>query len=324
MRNLALMLIILFLTSCKLFKRPSGGGGFGGPMTGTNMASWLNDNVPTRNSCIGIEVDPLPSDVHIAPAKINWKDEWTESLYKDLEKAPYNNILKEGVLTDKTWEKLGCPNYKNIYDKQRRAVWITFIAQLARYESGFDTRTSGDGGISNGLLQMDYHTVSKSPYSCKFSGYGNGHMRRNEKENLRCGLLVLNWNFRAKHLCDGRVPCAGGISVTGKPHGYFGVLEGGFWHGSKHRQFTESMRSHIAKNFPFCKVQKGESDELTKDVKEMLGPQGSIDRLGEKSKNNECTQIANGDREPKPVDDTQNDIYIPGNNDNHDQGSSQK
>jgi len=301
---IVLIFLLITLPSCKLLgKKPSSGGGGGASYSGPQMSDWLNANIPRRNSCLGMETDPTEDDIYVAPAKKEWKKEWSDSLYNDLSKAPYDKILEDEVLDQGTWEKLGCPNYTKLYDKQRRSVWITFVAELARYESGYDTNVVGDGGLSNGLLQLNYNTVkSGTRYNCQFSGSGDKHLKSDPKENLRCGLKVLNWTFRAKHLCDGKIPCAGGVSLNGNPHGYFGPLEGSFWKGSKHRQFTSSMRTHIKRLYPFCSNQKSGTTDLTTLAKQNLPSGDYRNRIGQKSvKDNQCTHITDSDRAGKPT-----------------------
>jgi len=322
MKNVVLVLIIFSLASCKLFKKPSGGGGGGGSFI-KDPSRWLSDNVPMRNSCLGMETDPTEDDIHITPAssKYKWKKEWSEALYEDFGKMPYKSLIAEGVLKQETWDKIGCPNYKNLYDKQRRAVWVTFMAELARLESGHNEKEScHDGGKSCGLYQINASYASQpNTYGCKpFSAF-------DAIPSGRCTALILNKTFR--NHCKGKIPCAGG---SGRPTiGYFGPFEGPLHSGSKYKAFFRSMRSHISANYPFCsrnkEIRKKRGEDITWLAEMAIPKQDLAKRLGQKSvKDNRCDHITDEGRGTISIDEPSNDIFETTTTNTKNQDSSQR
>ena len=95
-----------------------------------------------------------------------------------------------------------CPAYASAPTPQRRAFWVGLMSALAKHESTFRPRVSGDSGKSHGLLQI--RTPTARAYKCAVSSRAALHQPTN---NLACAVRIMNRTVvrdNAVGLRDGR------------------------------------------------------------------------------------------------------------------------
>lgn len=95
-----------------------------------------------------------------------------------------------------------CPAYATNPPVQRRAFWVGMMSALAKYESTYNPRAVGGGGLWYGLLQIYPDTARR--YGCRAR---TGEALKNPAENLSCAARIMAVTVardRAVALHDGR------------------------------------------------------------------------------------------------------------------------
>lgn len=88
-----------------------------------------------------------------------------------------------------------CPNYKTLSYDEKETFWSHLVANISRYESSFNTRTSfkeNNGNQSRGLLQISYRSIG-TPYKRN----GCDVIKTNDdlfsaEKNLKCGFAIMS------------------------------------------------------------------------------------------------------------------------------------
>lgn len=251
---------LILLTSCKpldwlgnTFNRSGGGYGNsgtaypGGVSNGTQISNWLNQNVSAPDTrCSGNIY--AANDVQVAPGYYGpWKKKWTEGMIEDLNYSPQSGLLDDGIFSNSTLNKMGCPAFKNMSRDQRKRVVIQFVAELCRMETKFQTdRVYNEGWTNYGLCQQ-------TPSTLRYYGINttSKELLNNPRVALKSAMIVLNSNLRKN--CRGEIPCPKN-TVRGKDGIYWGPLRG----GARTQTFYQNLRMHINKIHPYCKNENWE------------------------------------------------------------------
>lgn len=77
-----------------------------------------------------------------------------------------------------------CPNYADASPQERAAFFAAFFSGLARYESTWNPRAAGAGGLYQGLLQIDPRTAGWHECELGEDGLYDG------AANLRCAVRI--------------------------------------------------------------------------------------------------------------------------------------
>ena len=255
MRLFSICIILLSLSGCvsmreqlawlkSKFKRPNSGGvatGYtGGSGDSGDLNRWLQNNTnPPDASCAGKRF--AANEVLIQPAAYgSWKKKWNEDLDTNLGKAPYSDILEDGVFSQSYLAKTGCPAYNRMGTQQRKAYVITHLASHCRPESGYnESLVYSECGSSScwtnyGICQQTPNTVNGRAYGCNVS-------KRDLLDGgkaLSCAALTLNHNMRK--LCSGSFPC----SKT-----YWGPMR----RSGKTNAHIARMKKYMDRSHPYCK-----------------------------------------------------------------------
>lgn len=122
-------------------------------------------------------VGPLPDLWAGRPESARWTDAALAAL--DGHGAPLVRSVPADI-------EAYCPAYPEAGPGARKAFWVTFVAALARHESGWRPDASGGDGRWLGLLQIAPETAA---------GYGCGAQGRAElkdgAKNLACGIRIM-------------------------------------------------------------------------------------------------------------------------------------
>ena len=79
-----------------------------------------------------------------------------------------------------------CPAYRENDAEERREFWVGLISTLAKHESTYRPRVSGDGGLSHGLLQIRSGTARA--YGCRAQ---SRTALLDPTENLSCAIRIM-------------------------------------------------------------------------------------------------------------------------------------
>lgn len=77
-----------------------------------------------------------------------------------------------------------CPDYQQASTAERAGFFVAFFSGLARYESTWNPRAAGAGGLYHGLLQIDRRTADWHGCTLGENGLYNG------ADNLRCAVRI--------------------------------------------------------------------------------------------------------------------------------------
>ena len=91
--------------------------------------------------------------------------EWTVSTMNAI--ANHGTPLIETPLAD---IEAFCPGYATATEAERKAFWVGLFSGLAKYESTWNPRASGAGGLYRGLLQIWPQTARYR--GCEINGAG--------------------------------------------------------------------------------------------------------------------------------------------------------
>ncbi|MEM6276226.1 MAG: transglycosylase SLT domain-containing protein [Pseudomonadota bacterium] len=80
-----------------------------------------------------------------------------------------------------------CPAYRENGLEDRRAFWVGLISTLAKHESTYRPRVSGDGGLSHGLLQIRSGTARL--YGCRARSRS---ALLDPTENVSCAIRIMS------------------------------------------------------------------------------------------------------------------------------------
>ncbi|NCN95588.1 MAG: lytic transglycosylase domain-containing protein [Bdellovibrionales bacterium] len=193
-------------------------------------------STPSETDLDGIPPgEPLPEPPHSEPAttpgdanfiwpRFDWNNQNEDFL--DWNFYAYEAIRDLGApLTSKNPNDIleFCPSYNSLDDSGRKMFWISLIAAMARFESGFNPETRyteafrdalGQFIISRGLLQLSIE--SARGYGCELRAAEDLH---DPQINLECTVRILTrWVDR-----DGVITGKVGVSWRGGAR-YWSVL----------------------------------------------------------------------------------------------------
>ncbi|MEM9351241.1 MAG: transglycosylase SLT domain-containing protein [Pseudomonadota bacterium] len=80
-----------------------------------------------------------------------------------------------------------CPAYREASDDDRRAFWVGLLSTLAKHESTFRPRVSGDNGLSHGLFQI--RTGTARLYQCRARSRA---ALMDPIENVSCAIQIMS------------------------------------------------------------------------------------------------------------------------------------
>jgi len=81
-----------------------------------------------------------------------------------------------------------CPGYENASDAERAAFWAGLFSTLAKYESTWNPKASGGGGLWIGLTQIDPRTARG--YDCNAKTKAE---LKNGAANLSCAVRIASY-----------------------------------------------------------------------------------------------------------------------------------
>lgn len=153
-----------------------------------------------------------------------------------------------------------CPNYEQLSYFKRRLFWVSLIAAMAKFESGFDTRVSyreSFGVISRGLLQISIerarensprykpHYLNIKPVD-QINSDADLHI---PEKNIRLGVRILNyWVGQHKRIAGSSRQAGKWKHFGGAQH--WSVLRSS---SSKTREKLQAIQ-HITKASLVCKT----------------------------------------------------------------------
>ncbi len=119
--------------------------------------------------------------------------------YLQWNRITFNGITNYGLnLLSRTPSdiKSFCPKYKSLNEDEAKLFWVSLLAAMARYESGFNPEawykenfknSEGEYIISRGLLQLS--RLSSRAYGCPVEDATDLHI---SKINLECSIRILD------------------------------------------------------------------------------------------------------------------------------------
>jgi len=136
-----------------------------------------------------LDIEAISDKMDYAPKCDNFVgngevNKWGAVVRKELDKNKYNLLLDKGPKDITQY----CPNYPQMSEEDRKALFILTLTAMAHYESSCNFREKGVGpnGTTSGLLQL--HKGHEARYS---EGCRNGDAETAER-SLICGLSMLN------------------------------------------------------------------------------------------------------------------------------------
>ncbi|MEL6690066.1 MAG: transglycosylase SLT domain-containing protein [Pseudomonadota bacterium] len=118
---------------------------------------------------------------HTRWAHLGGSDVWTRVLEASLK--DHGASMVSTVPSDiDSW----CPAYRENGPERRRAFWVGLISALAKHESTYRPRVSGDNGLSHGLLQIRSGTARA--YGCRAKSRS---ALLDPTENLSCAITIM-------------------------------------------------------------------------------------------------------------------------------------
>lgn len=152
---------------------------------------------------------PVEAPVHVEePAKptvykAEWpKQEWTDFAAQALESYGKNMLVMNAPKDASEW----CPKFSSLTYEQRKQMFITLIASMAKRESNWKPETnytesfkdsSGTKVVSRGLTQISKESANSSSYKC---GISNATELNDPKTNIDCTVKILNkWVVQDKY-----------------------------------------------------------------------------------------------------------------------------
>jgi hypothetical protein len=139
-----------------------------------------------------------------------YQQRWTNYLYYLIDQEAPNLI--EGASDIANF----CPRYKELERREKVSFWGALIAEMTRYESGFNTKArmaetgrideiQGTQLYSEGLLQLSYQDTKWMP-KCQFNWNVDRYLDAQDERktifnpylNLQCGVYILNRQQRNK------------------------------------------------------------------------------------------------------------------------------
>ncbi|MEM9436593.1 MAG: transglycosylase SLT domain-containing protein [Pseudomonadota bacterium] len=126
-----------------------------------------------------------------------------------------------------------CPAYREGSDDERRAFWVGLLSTLAKHESTYRPRVSGDNGLSHGLFQI--RTGTARLYQCRARSRA---ALMDPVENLSCAIQIMSTTVPRDN------------AVARKANGRRGGA-GADWGPFVQRAKREDMRAWV-KRQPYC------------------------------------------------------------------------
>lgn len=148
------------------------------------------------------EPSPAPDPEPVVVEELDWPvfdwdnkhsdyEEWNEIVFKTID------VNGPHLLTDRPSDILSfCPNYDNLNDDGKKMFWISLLAAMTRFESGFDPTvsftesfndSSGNRVVSRGLLQLSIE--SALGYRCPLN---NAQELHDPEKNLECAVRIMD------------------------------------------------------------------------------------------------------------------------------------
>lgn len=133
--------------------------------------------------------------------KYFWKDEWTAHLKEELSKDEYKtgpDALLNINIDQLNLNDLSCSGYNKASLEDKSDFWVVFFSALTRAESAFNPNAispKSKGPRSYGLLQLAKLTA-KNKCKIEASAKSSNDEILNPKENLACGLKLMNWQLQ--------------------------------------------------------------------------------------------------------------------------------
>lgn len=197
LKALVLLFSLMFLSAC--------GDGFEAESLAKKINEGLENEAPQPP--IGeVPIEEIPVE-KIWP-KFDWDNQhrdtpiWNEYTYAAIE--DHGQMLTTTVPED---IENFCPKYRGLDTIDQKMFWISLVAAMSRFESGFNpdisykenfTDQNGNFVISRGLLQLSIE--SARGYSCDLTQAEDLH---NPEVNLSCTIRILDrWIGRDKYISN--------------------------------------------------------------------------------------------------------------------------
>jgi hypothetical protein len=182
--------------------------------TSTNTNTGTSTNTDIRDTT----TDTAPSTpINVNPKNHNEVFRMAKSI---LEKNDYG--LAQSNLSDM---KDFCPQYKNLSQDEREDFWAHLVAAMARYESGYNSKTTlgeNNGNISRGLLQISFGSLSTTYKKNGCSVIKSEADLHVAQKNIECGFAIITTlTKRDNTLAENRLGAARYWSVLRTPYKVF-------------------------------------------------------------------------------------------------------
>ncbi len=149
----------------------------------------------------------LEADVQINSYRKNfsWKSEWSDLIKDELKKDDYRSgaiAFLNIQIDEKDLDQLECAGYNKSSFEDKSDFWVVFFSALTRAESAFNAKARSAlnrGHRSYGLLQLAKQTAKSQ---CRITSADKSIL--NPKDNLLCGLTLMNWQLQGAPVREGR------------------------------------------------------------------------------------------------------------------------
>ncbi|WP_127716834.1 hypothetical protein [Halobacteriovorax sp. HLS] len=312
---LCFLLLSLVSISCKQgagSMAPLSAFGTGGGLASETIPSsskvnqWIDDQVVSSPKSCPIYSDgetdysDLPK---IADSSRPWDPSWSKTALDTLNEPKFKRMLDMEINKDDL-EKLNCPNFNEMEEKDKKKFYILLISSMAHAESGFKEKTyfqepKQKSAIddSYGLLQIDPNN-GRNSYGCETKSFKKSGKvvlgRENDGGmfdphlNIKCGLRILKGQILSKY------SSRRGRLFTSNT--YWAALRPGNNACNKTQNRFKSQVSQIS--------------ACTKDSDSSSLPDGgTIGELRNFNLTEQCEKVSDISRKYKPI--IENDLYDP-------------